>query len=209
MPPLHTQIQTSSSPQPISQPHALSFVQDMPVGMFDGTHHPRAREDIHTVDAPRVEDIEGDHGFERHEQRQWPRHHPYGMGPAQHDVGTASHQIRTCAFSRFVPDRTVIRPEVLYAYPPLTARSGAVCNSQEVDECIDHFLDLIGWGVPPEYIADMGFSVAGVIWLCAALHIRLSWGIVLRAHESRIPFHPLSIMPDDYDEYNYANLRLN
>lgn len=53
----------------------------MPVGMFDGTHHPRAREDIHTVDAPRVEDIEGDHGFERHEQRQWPRHHPMAWAP--------------------------------------------------------------------------------------------------------------------------------
>lgn len=60
-------------------------------------------------------------------------------------------------------------------------------------------LDLLGWGVPLEYLADLGFSLPGVIWLCAKLKIRLSWGIVIRAHEARIPFHPLSIMPHGYD----------
>jgi hypothetical protein len=84
---------------------------------------------------------------------------------------------------------------------PLTASSGVVCacassyilfishiillQVMASNECIDHFLDLIGWSVPLEYIADAGFSVAGVIWLCAALHIRLSWGIVLRLYEPK------------------------
>jgi len=110
--------------------------------------------------------------------------------------GGLAHQ-RTCQTSApYHP--AVIRPEILYSSPPLTASPGVVCDDEQVDKCVELLLDLLGWGVPMEYLADLGFSLPGVIWLCAKLNLRLSWGIVFRAHEARIPFHPLSIMPHGY-----------
>lgn len=103
--------------------------------------------------------------------------------------------------------RPIVRPEILYNYPPVAARFDEVCdrlNHQQVDECTDLLLDLLGWGVPLEYMVDLGFSLPGVIWLCAKLRLRLSWGIVLRAQEARIPFHSLSIMPEGYPDSKYS-----
>ncbi|KAJ3557470.1 hypothetical protein NP233_g11736 [Leucocoprinus birnbaumii] len=101
--------------------------------------------------------------------------------------------------------RPVISPEVLYRFPnfspastPTTNDIHRICerlNTQQLNECTDLFLELMAWGVTPEYLADSGFSLAGVIWLCAKCKIRLTEDIVERAKLARIPLHHLSIMP--------------
>jgi hypothetical protein len=92
---------------------------------------------------------------------------------------------------------------VSFLFPVLIIETDSVVlggTPKQVEKCVDHLLELLGWGVPLDYLVDLGFSLPGIIWLCAELQIRLTWGIVLKAHEARLPFHPHSIMPHGYTE---------
>ncbi|KAF9453390.1 hypothetical protein P691DRAFT_771550 [Macrolepiota fuliginosa MF-IS2] len=117
--------------------------------------------------------------------------------------GGRAHQSRDTSSPYPYP---VVRPEVLYRYPPLTASPGVVCTLEQVDQCGDVLLELIGWGVPLEYITDSGLSLPGAIWLYAKLRLCLPWAIITRALEDRIPFHPSSRFPRGYHPAYYPPL---
>ncbi|KAF5385621.1 hypothetical protein D9757_005551 [Collybiopsis confluens] len=71
------------------------------------------------------------------------------------------------------PMQEVEHSPTSYFVDPDHVRPGLEMNQEEYDTAKDIILDLLGWGVPPEYLVDCGLSREIVFYVFSELNLRL------------------------------------